>query len=150
MYFICVILARIFDQRPPRGVVLYGVAIYISSAVCSCVTACFARPCPLVWSGLAEMAWRGPRLYRIWPHFAHFLEKMAKKWKKTALAGMAHPPTRGTPPKSGGSLVPKLSGGRKREQKFRPKEVAALVIWHEFLTSGLLGCEIGYEKVTIS
>jgi hypothetical protein len=51
---------------------------------------------------------------------------------------MAHPPKRGKRPKRGGSLVPKLSGGRKREQQFRRKEAAALVIWHEILTSGLL------------
>jgi hypothetical protein len=47
-------------------------------------------------------------------------------------------------------LVPKLWGGRKREQNVRPKEVAALVFWHDFLTSGLLlrDCgEVGSPKI---
>jgi hypothetical protein len=38
---------------------------------------------------------KGPRLYRLRPHFAHFLAKKAQKWQKSALAGMAHPPKRG-------------------------------------------------------
>ena len=40
---------------------------------------------------------------------------------------MAHPPNWGGQDQKRGDFGP-----------FRPKEVAALVIWHEFLTSGLL------------
>jgi hypothetical protein len=69
----------------------------------------------------------GPRLYRLRPHFAHFLAKKAQNWQKTALAGMAHPPNRG-----------KRAQKKRAFGPFRPKKVAALIIWHEFLTSGLL------------
>jgi hypothetical protein len=40
---------------------------------------------------------------------------------------MAHPPKRGKRAQKKGAFGP-----------FRPKKVAALIIWHEFLTSGLL------------
>jgi hypothetical protein len=52
----------------------------------------------------------------------------AQKWQKTALAGMAHPPKRGKRAQKKGAFGP-----------FRPKKVAARIIWHEFLTRGLLG-----------
>jgi hypothetical protein len=55
------------------------------------------------------------------------LEKKDQKWQKTAQAGMAHPPKRGKQAQKKGAFGP-----------FRPKKVAALIIWHEFLTSGLL------------
>jgi hypothetical protein len=55
------------------------------------------------------------------------LAKKAQKWQKTALAGMAHPAKRGKRAQKKGAFGP-----------FRPKKVAALIIWHEFLTSGLL------------
>jgi hypothetical protein len=55
------------------------------------------------------------------------LAKKAQKWQKTALAGMAHPPKRGKRAQQKGAFGP-----------FRPKKVAALIIWHEFLTSGLI------------
>jgi hypothetical protein len=45
------------------------------------------------------------------------------------MAGMAHPPKRGKRAQKKGAFGP-----------FRPKKVAALIIWHEFLTSGLLEC----------
>ena len=69
---------------------------------------------------------KGP-LYRLRPRFCSFLAKKGQKWQKTALAGMAHPPKRGKRAQKRGAFGP-----------FRPKEVATLVIWHEFLTSGLL------------
>jgi hypothetical protein len=50
-----------------------------------------------------------------------------KKPEKTGLAGMAHPPKRGKRAQKKGAFGP-----------FRPKKVAALIIWHEFLTSGRL------------
>jgi hypothetical protein len=52
---------------------------------------------------------------------------MAQKCKKTALAGLAHPPTRVKRAKKTGAFGP-----------FWTNKVAALIIWHEFLTSGLL------------
>ena len=64
-----------------------------------------------------------------------------KKRPKMAKNG---PGRNGTPPKTGktgpkrGEFGTQTLGGAEREQKFRPKEVATLVIWHEFLTSGLL------------
>jgi hypothetical protein len=61
------------------------------------------------------------------PHFAHFLAKKAQKWQKTDLAGIAHPQKRGKLAQKKGSFGP-----------FRQKKVAALIIWHEFLTSRLL------------
>jgi hypothetical protein len=61
------------------------------------------------------------------PHFAHILEKKAQKWQKTALAGKANPPKRG-----------KLAQNKCAFGTFRPKKVAALIIWNVFLTSGHL------------
>jgi hypothetical protein len=55
------------------------------------------------------------------------LSKKAQQWQKTALAGLAHPLKRGKRAQKKGAFGP-----------FRPKKVAALIIWHEFLTSGLL------------
>jgi hypothetical protein len=60
---------------------------------------------------------RGPRLFWLRPILANFWAKKAQNGKKTALAGMAHPPKRGKPPKRGGSLVPKLSGGGGKGSK---------------------------------
>jgi hypothetical protein len=74
---------------------------------------------------------KGPRLYRLRPHFAHFLAKKAQKWQKTALAGMAHPPKRGKRAQKKGAFGP-----------FRPKKVAALIIWHEFLSRGRRGVKL--------
>jgi hypothetical protein len=74
---------------------------------------------------------KGPRLYRLRPHFAHFLAKQAQKWQKTALAGMAHPPKRGKRAQKKGAFGP-----------FRPKKVAALLIWHEVMTSGHHGGQL--------
>jgi hypothetical protein len=55
------------------------------------------------------------------------LAKKPQNWKKTALAGMAHPPKRGKRAQKKGAFGP-----------FRPKKVAAIIIWQEFLTSGIL------------